>query len=259
LRGGANPLDATGVHPERYPVVERMAGELGVPLAELVGNPALVSRLDFAHFADAAQGIGSFTLGDIRAELERPGRDPRPDFKTPQWRADVTSVKDLAPGMILEGRVSNVTNFGAFVDIGVHRDGLVHISELSNRWVGDPRQAVQVGQIVKVKVLEVDAQRERVSLSLKALQPPEPRPAAAQRQAGLPAGPPAGKRPVPPPPPSTAAARTSPKPAGAKTPPNPGHQAAAQPAAGAPSGAAARTPPKSPPTLEDLMRKFNRR
>jgi uncharacterized protein len=176
VRGGDHPLDATGVHPERYAVVQRMAGELGVPVAELVGNPALVSRLDFARFADAAQGLGSFTLGDIRVELERPGRDPRPDFRTPKWRPDVTSVKDLAPGMVLEGRVSNVTNFGAFVDIGVHRDGLVHVSELSNRWIGDPRQAVQVGQVVSVKVLEVDTQRERVSLSLKALEAPEPRP-----------------------------------------------------------------------------------
>jgi len=173
VRGGDHPLDATGVHPERYAVVQRMAGELGVPLAELVGNPALVSRLDFARFADAGQGLGSFTLADIRVELERPGRDPRPDFRTPKWRADVTSVKDLAPGMVLEGRVSNVTNFGAFVDIGVHRDGLVHVSELSHRWIGDPRQAVQVGQVVSVKVLEVDAQRERVSLSLKALEPAE--------------------------------------------------------------------------------------
>src|ERR1700732_1738254 len=160
-----------------------MAGELGVPLAELVGNPALVSRLDFARFADAAQGLGSFTLGDIRAELERPGRDPRPAFRTPNWRADLPSVKDLSPGMVLEGRVSNVTNFGAFVDIGVHRDGLVHVSELSHRWIGDPRQAVQVGQVVSVKVLEVDAQRERVSLSLKALEAAQPQPVREAGQA----------------------------------------------------------------------------
>jgi predicted RNA-binding protein with RPS1 domain len=167
-----------------------MARELGVEVGELVGNPSLVSRLDFARFADASLGLGSFTLGDIRAELERPGRDPRPDFRTPQWRADVTSVKDLVAGMELEGRVSNVTNFGAFVDIGVHRDGLVHVSELSHRWIGDPRQAVQVGEIVKVKVLEVDQQRERVALSLKALQPPPasppPRQAVGAAGGGLP-------------------------------------------------------------------------
>src|SRR4029079_5717896 len=104
----------------------------------------------------AAAGIGRFTLDDIRAELIRPGRDPRPEFRTPEWRPDVTSVKDLEVGMVLEGRVSNVTNFGAFVDIGVHRDGLVHVSEVSHRWVADPREAVQVGQIVKVKVMDVD-------------------------------------------------------------------------------------------------------
>ncbi|HLX10796.1 MAG TPA: Tex family protein [Thermoanaerobaculia bacterium] len=233
VRGGDQPLDATGVHPERYPVVQRMAGELGVPLAELVGNPALVSRLDFARFADAAGGLGSFTLGDIRAELERPGRDPRPDFRTPRWRPDVTSVKDLAPGMVLEGRVSNVTNFGAFVDVGVHRDGLVHVSELAHRWIGDPRQAVQVGQIVTVKVLEVDVQRERVSLSLKAVQP-APAPAAA---------PPAARRGAP----GRAAAVAA-----------PARKAAAAPVV-APVVAKRDTPGKSVATIEDLMRKFNRR
>jgi uncharacterized protein len=274
VRGGDHPLDATGVHPERYAVVQRMAGELGVPLAELVGNPALVSRLDFARFADAAQGLGSFTLGDIRAELERPGRDPRPDFRTPKWRADVTSVKDLAPGMVLEGRVSNVTNFGAFVDIGVHRDGLVHVSELSHRWIGDPRQAVQVGQVVSVKVLEVDAQRERVSLSLKALQAAEPAPVRQERSRSGP-------------PPSAPAARPRgggssrgaeragtaregaqqagaqqavPRQAGAKGA-RPGARDSrpgakeSRPAA----GAAARPPAKPHATIEDLMHKFNRR
>ncbi len=247
VRGGDQPLDATGVHPERYPVVQRMAGELGVPLAELVGNPALVSRLDFARFADAAGGLGSFTLGDIRAELERPGRDPRPDFRTPRWRPDVTSVKDLAPGMVLEGRVSNVTNFGAFVDVGVHRDGLVHVSELAHRWIGDPRQAVQVGQIVTVKVLEVDVQRERVSLSLKAVQP-APAPAAA---------PPAARRGAP------GRAVVAPVVANRDTPgrgaaapvvtPRAPTTPAAKPAA--PAG----NPGKSVATIEDLMRKFNRR
>ena len=176
VRGGENPLDATGVHPERYPVVQRMAAELAVPVQELVGNPALVARLDFGRFADEKAGLGRFTLGDIRAELERPGRDPRPEYRAPKWRADVLKVEDLLPGMVLEGRVSNVANFGAFVDLGVKRDGLVHISELSNTWIADPRQAVKVGQIVTVKVLEVDRQRERISLSIKALQPPPPQP-----------------------------------------------------------------------------------
>jgi protein Tex len=289
VRGGLHPLDATGVHPERYAVVQRMAGELGVPLAELVGNPALVSRLDFARFVDAGQGLGSFTLGDIRAELERPGRDPRPDFRTPKWRADVTSVKDLAPGMVLEGRVSNVTNFGAFVDIGVHRDGLVHVSELSHRWIGDPRQAVQVGQVVSVKVLEVDAQRERVSLSLKALEEAES--ARGGRERGVGRGGEGDRASREPraaasasaggsPPPSTPAARPrgSGSPRGAERAGAPRVQQAGgakesrpgtqRPGAGGsrpsakesrPSTGAARPPAKPHATIEDLMRKFNRR
>jgi uncharacterized protein len=278
VRGGDHPLDATGVHPERYAVVQRMAGELGVPVADLVGNPALVSRLDFARFVDAEQGLGSFTLGDIRAELERPGRDPRPDFRTPKWRADVTSVKDLTPGMVLEGRVSNVTNFGAFVDVGVHRDGLVHVSELSHRWIGDPRQAVQVGQVVSVKVLEVDAERERVSLSLKALEAPEAQPGSGRegRERGVGravgeaekgrggkgraggagrnehGGRAAAAASAAGPPPSTPAAR----PRGAASLPG------AQPAGAKesrPGTGAARPPAKPHATIEDLMHKFNRR
>src|SRR4028118_701523 len=124
-----------------------MAQAVQVPLPDLVGNKDSVSRLDFARFKDEAHGLGTYTLEDIRTELLRPGRDPRPEFKTPEWRADVTSIKDLEPGMVLEGRVSNVTNFGAFVDIGVHRDGLVHVSELTHRFVADPREAVKVGGI----------------------------------------------------------------------------------------------------------------
>jgi uncharacterized protein len=213
VRGGDDPLDATAVHPERYPVVQQMAKALAVPVQELVGNPALVARLDFGRFANEEQGLGVFTLEDIKAELVRPGRDPRPEFRTPEWRQDVTSVKDLQPGMVLEGRVSNVTNFGAFVDIGVHRDGLVHVSELTHRWVADPREAVKVGEIVKVKVLEVDRERERIGLSIKALQTP---PATGRQATGSAAK---GGRPAPPPP--------KPKPAG--------------------------------PSVEDLMRKFNRR
>jgi uncharacterized protein len=172
VRGGAHPLDNTAVHPERYEVVEKMAQAVQVPLTDLVGNKDSVSRLDFSRFKDEAHGLGTFTLEDIKTELLRPGRDPRPEFKTPEWRADVTSIKDLEPGMVLEGRVSNVTNFGAFVDIGVHRDGLVHVSELTHRFVADPREAVKVGEIVKVKVLEVDKQRERIGLSIKALLAP---------------------------------------------------------------------------------------
>jgi uncharacterized protein len=199
VRGADNPLDATAVHPERYPVVQQMAKALAVPVQELVGNPALVARLDFGRFANEEQGLGVFTLEDIKTELVRPGRDPRPEFKTPEWRDDVTSIKDLQTGMVLEGRVSNVTNFGAFVDIGVHRDGLVHVSELTHRWVADPREAVKVGEIVKVKVMEVDRERERISLSIKALQTPDANPGRRQSTGSAAQGPAKG-RPAPPPP-----------------------------------------------------------
>ena len=172
IREGENPLDRTAVHPERYPVVERMTAALGVRLGDLVGSHELVGKLDFSRFADADRGLGEYTLQDIREELLKPGRDPRPDFETPEWREDVTSIEDLEAGMVLEGRVSNVTNFGAFVDLGVKRDGLVHISELANEWVEDPRRVIQVGRIVKVQVIEVDRQRQRVSLSIKRLQAP---------------------------------------------------------------------------------------
>lgn len=172
IREAHHPLDRTAVHPERYPVVERMAADLGVDLGSLLGSPELVARIDFSRFADAAENLGEYTLEDIRDELVKPGRDPRPDFETPDWREDVTSLDDLQPGMVMEGRVSNVTNFGAFVDLGVKRDGLVHVSELSHQWVDDPREVVRVGQIVKVRVLDVDRERGRVGLSIKQLEPP---------------------------------------------------------------------------------------
>jgi uncharacterized protein len=167
LHDGDHPLDRTAVHPERYALVDKMAGELGVGVGELVGNAKLVASLSFEKFLDEDRGVGRFTLADIEAELERPGRDPRPEFRAPKWRDDVTSLDDVRPGMQLEGRVSNVTNFGAFVDLGVKRDGLVHLSELADRWVEDPREVVKVGQIVKVRVLEVDRERGRISLSMK--------------------------------------------------------------------------------------------
>ncbi len=170
IRDGDEPLDRTAVHPERYVVVRKMARQLGVGVGELIGRPELVGRIDFDRFADAGKGLGRFTLADIRGELESPGRDPRPEFEAPSWREDVQSLDDLETGMVLEGRVSNVTNFGAFVDVGVKRDGLVHISELSNDWIDDPRQVVEVGQVVKVQVLEIDRERGRVALSIKALQ-----------------------------------------------------------------------------------------
>ncbi|MEA2601714.1 MAG: protein Tex [Acidobacteriota bacterium] len=232
VREGENPLDRTAVHPERYEVVQRMAEALAVPVGSLVGNPELVGKVDFSRFADEAHQVGKYTLEDIRNELLRPGRDPRPEFKTPEWRVDVTSVKDLQPGMVLEGRVSNVANFGAFVDIGVHRDGLVHVSELTHRWVADPREAVKVGEIVKVKVLEVDYQRERISLSIKALQQPPVEGRHATGSAGR------GGRPDRPAPDGVSKGGRPP----AKPAPSPAPKPAAKPAA----------------TLEDLMRKFNR-
>ncbi len=185
IRDGAHPLDRTAVHPERYGIVERMAKELQVDIGSLVGNPALVAKIDFGRFVSEDEGLGDFTLDDIRAELERPGRDPRPEFKAPEWRDDVQSIADLKPGQTLEGRVSNVTSFGAFVDIGIKRDGLVHVSELSHSWIKEPREVVQAGQIVKVKDREVDTERGRVNLAMKAL---EPAPAGGGRAGRSPRG-----------------------------------------------------------------------
>lgn len=170
IHAASNPLDQTAVHPERYDLVNQMAQESGVSVAELVGSPTLVSKLDLKKFINEEAGIGTFTLNDIRDELKQPGRDPRPEYEAPSYREDVTSLNDLQEGMILEGRVSNVANFGAFVDLGIKRDGLIHISELTHEWVDDPRKVVQVGQVVKVKVIEIDHQRGRVGLSRKALE-----------------------------------------------------------------------------------------
>jgi uncharacterized protein len=171
IHAAKNPLDRTAVHPERYDLVQKMASELSASIEDLVGNPNLVSKLNFHKFIDESAGIGQFTLNDIRTELQRPGRDPRPEYQAPTWRDDILSIHDLQEDMILEGRVSNVANFGAFVDLGIKRDGLIHISELSHVWLDDPRKIVNVGQIVKVKVIEIDRIRERIGLSLKALQP----------------------------------------------------------------------------------------
>ena len=184
IQGQANPLDSTAVHPERYELVESMAKELNVSTGELMGNPALISKLELKRFIDHEKGIGEFTLTDIRAELEKPGRDPRPEFRVPEWREDIQTMDDLKPDLVLEGRVSNVTNFGAFVDIGVKRDGLVHLSEITHRWLKDPRDAVQVGQIVKVKVMEVNKDRERITLSMKALEAKPPVSRKSNRKTG---------------------------------------------------------------------------
>jgi uncharacterized protein len=167
IKDGDNLLDSTAVHPETYEVVQRMAASLAVPVADLVANAELIATLDLQQFVD--DQIGLYTLQDIREEMLKPGRDPRQQFVAPRFRADVTTIADLQEGMVLEGVVSNVTNFGAFVDIGVHQDGLVHISELSQRYIRDPREVVQVGQIVHVKVLGVDVALQRISLSMKAV------------------------------------------------------------------------------------------
>jgi protein Tex len=190
IKDGEQLLDSTAVHPETYAVVERMAASLDVPVATLVANAELINSLDLQQFVDAQ--VGMLTLQDIREELLKPGRDPRAQFVMPHFREDVTSLEHLQEGMVLEGMVSNVTNFGAFVDIGVHQDGLVHISELSQRYVRDPRDVVQVGQVVKVRVLSVDVALQRISLSMKGLRmtpgPAEgPRKEAVGRQAAAPA------------------------------------------------------------------------
>jgi uncharacterized protein len=173
IKGSENPLDRTAVHPESYPIVERMAASLGLPVAELVENAAGIRTIDFKAFEAEA---GKFTVSDIREELLRPGRDPRDKFVAPKFREDVRELSDLKEGMELEGAVTNVTNFGAFVDLGVHQDGLVHISELSHKYIQDARQATKVGDIVKVKVISVDPKMKRISLSMKAVMPKPPRP-----------------------------------------------------------------------------------
>jgi len=165
IAGGDNPLDASAVHPEAYPVVERIAERTGVALRELIGQSAVLRTLKPETFADAQFGVP--TVRDILAELEKPGRDPRPEFRTAAFKEGVHELSDLEPGMLLEGVVTNVANFGAFVDVGVHQDGLVHVSQLAHRFVKDPREVVKAGDIVKVKVLEVDLKRRRVALTMK--------------------------------------------------------------------------------------------
>jgi uncharacterized protein len=165
VRGAPNPLDASGVHPERYALVERMARDAGCPLSKLVGNREALERIDRKKYETG--DVGGFTLDDIFAELEKPGRDPRAEFEAPSFRDDVRSIEDVRAGMVLEGRVTNVTAFGAFVDIGVHQDGLVHVSQLADRFVKDPNEVVGVGDLLRVRVLGVDLDRKRISLSAK--------------------------------------------------------------------------------------------
>ena len=165
INGGTDPLDSSAVHPEAYPVVSRIAEKTGLGISELIGNTRVLSTLAPADFADETFGIPTVT--DIIAELDKPGRDPRPEFKTATFKEGVHKVSDLTPGMILEGTVTNVAAFGAFVDVGVHQDGLVHVSAMSHKFVSDPHEVVRSGQVVKVKVMEVDVERQRIGLSLR--------------------------------------------------------------------------------------------
>jgi protein Tex len=197
VANGNNPLDASAVHPEAYDVVKRMAVASGRDLAAMIGDVTFLRGLKAAQFTD--DRFGEPTIKDILKELEKPGRDPRPEFKTASFKDGVETMQDLQPGMILEGVVTNVTNFGAFVDIGVHQDGLVHVSALADRFVKDPHEVVKPGDVVSVKVLEVDLKRKRIALTMRKNDAPTPaarpqeqprdaRPAPKARQDAKPAG-----------------------------------------------------------------------
>ena len=183
IREGDNPLDISGVHPETYPVVEKMLAQTGKAIGELIGKSDVLRTLKPELFADDKFGV--ITVKDIIGELEKPGRDPRPDFKVARFNDGVEDIKDLKEGMVLEGTVSNVAQFGAFVDLGVHQDGLVHVSQLSNKFVNDAREVVKTGDIVKVKVIEVDLARQRISLTMKLDAATGPKGAGAARDNGF--------------------------------------------------------------------------
>jgi protein Tex len=194
IRGAAHPLDASAVHPERYGLVGRIAADLGVALGALIGNAEAIARIDVRKYV--GEGVGEPTLRDIVEELEKPGLDPRREFEPPAFREDVQTINDLVVGMELEGVVTNVTKFGAFVDVGVHRDGLVHISQLADRYVADPGEVVKAGDRIKVRVLEVDVARERISFTAKSGKPAAPHaPSASRPQPG--GGPQQGGKPQP--------------------------------------------------------------
>jgi protein Tex len=262
IRNGDNPLDNTAVHPESYGVVAAMAADLEVPLDQITAVPDRLKQVDIRRYT--SDSIGEPTLKDILSELEKPGRDPREEFRYATFREDVNAIKDLAPGMVLEGVVTNVANFGAFVDIGVHRDGLVHVSQLSHHFVRDPQEVVKVGQVVRVRVLEVNEKLNRIGLSMKIEEKPRPekRPREAKRTAqpsrdgsGEKAGH-AGKRPDKPK--HEKPEREAPKhekPRRDQAGPRP------EPRKPAPEPARQEKPrPEKPQyTVEDLMRKFNTR
>jgi uncharacterized protein len=181
VMASANPLDASAVHPESYPLVEKILADIKRDVKGVIGDAGLLKSLNPAKYADEKFGVP--TIADILKELEKPGRDPRPEFTTATFKDGVEEIKDLRPDMILEGVVTNVAAFGAFVDIGVHQDGLVHISALSNTFVKDPHSVVKAGQVVKVKVLEVDAKRKRIALTMR-LSDSAPVPGAKPEQRG---------------------------------------------------------------------------
>jgi uncharacterized protein len=192
-------LDGSSVHPEAYPLVERIAGRHKRSVQSLIGDTPFLRSLEPSDYTDEKFGIPTVT--DVLRELEKPGRDPRGSFKTAEFKEGVETLKDLQPGMMLEGVVTNVTNFGAFVDVGVHQDGLVHISMLAERFVKDPHEVVKAGDVVKVKVLEVDLKRNRVALTMRLSErpapsrAPEPREQRAPQQSRPKAPPPAPSAP----------------------------------------------------------------
>jgi len=165
ISGGDNPLDGSAVHPETYPLVEKIIQQSGKTIKSIMGDTRFLKSISANDYVDDKYGLP--TVQDVIAEMEKPGRDPRPEFKTAEFKEGVEQLKDLKPDMVLEGVVTNVTNFGAFVDIGVHQDGLVHISALSNTFIKDPREVVKAGDVVKVKVMEIDAQRKRIALTMR--------------------------------------------------------------------------------------------
>ena len=165
INGSDNPLDASSVHPEAYPLVERILADIKKGIRDVISDSRLVKALTPSKYTDEKFGLP--TVQDVLKELEKPGRDPRPEFKAAVFKDGIEDVKDLQPGMLLEGVITNVANFGAFVDIGVHQDGLVHISALSSKFVKDPREVVKAGDVVKVKVLEIDLLRKRIALTMR--------------------------------------------------------------------------------------------
>jgi protein Tex len=187
IRDGNEPLDATGVHPESYAVAQAVIAHTKKSVREVMGQSELLRGLKPALFV--TQAVGEPTVRDILAELEKPGRDPRGEFKVARFNEGVHDIKDLQPGMLLEGTVSNVAAFGAFVDLGVHQDGLIHVSQLANKFVSDAREVVKTGQVVRVKVLEVDLARKRIALSMKLDAAPVPRPGGRQEARDRPSRP----------------------------------------------------------------------